>query len=151
MQHISPANTTRGPNVSLVFGQRRRRWHYMKLTLVQTLVGGGPRVVVSTAAFHARVRGSVPGLGGLKETKLFLPHPRVKVSIVGSLRDREVACSASDREGSNFESCVWRTVSSPSSHHPQEVLLAQFSLYVHKGGLKPDSFHFISNSRVHWE
>ena len=29
-----------------------------------------------------------------------------------------------------------------SSHHPQEVLLAQFSLYVHKGGLKPDSFHF---------
>ena len=105
--------------------------------------GGGPRVVVSTAAFHARVRGSVPGLGGLKETKLFLPHPRVKVSIVGSLRDREVACSASDRQGSNFESCVWRTVSSQSSHHPQEVLLAQFSLYVHKGGLKPDSFHFL--------
>ena len=105
--------------------------------------GGGPRVVVSTAAFHARVRGSVPGLGGLKETKLFLPHPRVKVSIVGSLRDREVACSASDLQGSNFESCVWRTVSSQSSHHPQEVLLAQFSLYVHKGGLKPDSFHFI--------
>ena len=104
------------------------------------------RVVVSTAAFHARVRGSLPGLGGLKETKLFLPHPRVKVSIVGSLRDREVACSASDRQGSNFESCVWRTVtvSSQSSHHPQEVLLAQFSLYVHKGGLKPDSFHFIS-------
>ena len=106
--------------------------------------GGGPRVVVSTAAFHARVRGSVPGLGGLKETKMFLPHPRVKVSIVGSLRDREVACSASDRQGSNFESCVWRTVSSQSSHHPQEVLLAQFSLYVHKG-LKPDSFHVILN------
>ena len=67
------------------------------------------------------------------------------VSIVGSLRDREVACSASDRQGSNFESCVWRTVSSHSSHHPQEVLLAQFSLHVHKGGLKPDSFHFISH------
>ena len=108
------------------------------------LLGGGPRVVVSTAAFHARVRGSVPGLGGLKETKMFLPHPRVKVSIVGSLRDREVACSASDRQGSNFESCVWRTVSSQSSHHPQEVLLAQFSLYVHKSGLKPDSFHLQS-------
>ena len=107
----------------------------------QSILGGGPRVVVSTAAFHARVRGSVPGLGGLKETKMFLPHPRVKVSIVGSLRDREVACSASDRQGSNFESCVWRTV---PSHHPQEVLLAQFSLYVHKGGLKPDSFHFVS-------
>ena len=116
-------------------------WLYF-LSIYHTLAGGGPRVVVSTAAFHARVRGSVPGLGGLKETKLFLPHPRVKVSIVGSLRDREVAYSASDRQGSNFESCVWRTVSSQSSHHPQEVLLAQFSLYVHKGGLKPDSFHF---------
>ena len=66
----------------------------------------------------------------------------ILLSIVGSLRDREVACSASDRQGSNFESCVWRTVSSQSSHHPQEVLLAQFSLCVHKGGLKPDSFHF---------
>ena len=60
--------------------------------------GGG----VSTAAFHARVRGSVPGLGGLKETKKFLPHPRVKLSIVGSLRDREVVCLASNRQGSNF-------------------------------------------------
>ena len=101
--------------------------------------GGGPRVVVSTAAFHAKVRGSVPGLGGLKEKKMFLPHPHIKLSIVGSLRDREVACSASDR--SNFESCVWRTVSSHSFHHPQEVLLTQFSPYVHTGGLKPDSFH----------
>ena len=88
---------------------------------------------------------SVPGHGGFKETKMFLPHPRVKVSIVGSLRDREVACSASDRQGANFEFCVWRTVSSQSSHNPQEVLLAQFSLYVHKGGLKPDSFHLYTN------
>ena len=37
---------------------------------------------------------------------MFFPHPRVKVGIVGSLRDREIACSASDRQGSNFESCV---------------------------------------------
>ena len=110
--------------------------------------GGGPRVVVSTAAFHARARGSVPGLGGLKEAKMFLPQPRVELSIVGSLRDREVACSASDRQGSNFESCVWKTVSSHSSHHPQEVLLTQFSLYVHKGGLKPDLFHF--ESTISW-
>ena len=98
--------------------------------------------MVSTAAFHARVRGLVPGLGGSKETTMFLSHPRVKVSIVESLHDREVACSASDRQGANFASCVWRTVM--SSHHPQEVLLAQFGLYVHKGGLKPDSFHFLS-------
>ena len=31
-------------------------------------MGGGPWVVVSTDAFHARVRGSVTGFGGLKET-----------------------------------------------------------------------------------
>ena len=122
--------------------------NFQQINLLFSTVGGGPRVVVSTAAFHARVRGSVPGLGGLKETKMFLPHPRVKVSIVGSLRDREVACSASDRQGSNFEFCVWRTVSSQSSHHPQEVLLAQFSLYVHKSGLKPDSFHLALSSPI---
>ena len=51
---------------------------------------GGPGVVVSTAAFHARVRGSFPGLGSLKETKMFLLHLLVKLSIVGSFRDREV-------------------------------------------------------------
>ena len=113
-----------------------------------TNTGGGPRVVVSAAAFHARDRGSVPGLGGLQETKMFLTHPRVKLSIVRSLRDQEIACSASDRQGSNFESCVWRTVSSHSSHHPREVLLAQFSLYVHKGGLKPDSFHFLNEHKT---
>ena len=86
----------------------------------------------------------VPSVSGWNRLNTVLcVHPRVKVSIVWSLRDREVACSASDRQGSNFESCVWRTVSSQSSHQPQEVLLAQFSLYVHKGGLKPDSFHFL--------
>ena len=119
---------------------------HVLVLMLQWYLGGGPRVVVSTAAFHARVRGSVPGLGGLKETK---SKYCVKVSIVGSLRDHEVACSASDRQGSNFESCVWRTVSSQSSHHPQEVLLAQFSLYVHKGGLKPDSFHFLQWYLLH--
>ena len=68
---------------------------------------------------------------------------RTSLSIVRSLRDRKVACSASDLESLNFESCVWRAV---SSHHLQEVLLAQFSLYVHNSGLKPDSFHFTRTS-----
>ena len=44
---------------------------------LQQLMGGGPGVVVSNAAFHARVRGSFLGIGGLKETKMFLPHPLV--------------------------------------------------------------------------
>ena len=54
--------------------------------------------------------------------KMFLPHPRVKVSIVGSLRDREVACfqnpftkfQNSLHRRSSVES-PWRTVSSQSS------------------------------------
>ena len=71
--------------------------------------GRGPRVVVSTAAFHARVRGSFLSPGGLKETKMLLPHPLVKLSMAGNLRVREVACSASDLQGLNFESCDWRT------------------------------------------
>ena len=66
----------------------------VKTKLPPGIIGWGPRVVVSTAAFHARVRGSFPGPGGMKETKMFLPHLLVKLSIVGSLRDREVACSA---------------------------------------------------------
>ena len=68
----------------------------------------------------------------------FEPHSgllltRKKINIVGSLRDREVVSSASDRQGSNFESCVRRALSSHRSHHPQKILLAQLSLYVHNG------------------
>ena len=86
-------------------------------------VGGGPNgVVVNTATFHARVRGSVPGLGGLKETKMFLPHPRVKVSIVGSLRDREVACLASNRQGS-----ISNPVSGGQCHLNHLTILRRFS------------------------
>ena len=102
-------------------------------------------IVVSTVALLARARGSFPSFSSLKETKMFLHHPLVKLSIVGNLREREVAYSASDRQGSNFESCVvWRAVSSHSSHHPQEVFLAQLSLLVNKSDLKPDSFIFWS-------
>ena len=67
---------------------------------------------------------------------MFLRRSFVKIYIVWSLRNREVACSASDRQGSNFKSFVWRGVSVHSSYRPQNVLLAQFSLDVHKGGLK---------------
>ena len=43
-------------------------FNMFNITVVHQM-GGGPRVVVCTAAFHARVRGSVHGLGGLEETK----------------------------------------------------------------------------------
>ena len=50
-----------------------------------------------------------------KETKCFFSAHSQRLNIVGSLRDREIACSASDRQGSDFESCVWREVSYFSS------------------------------------
>ena len=45
------------------------------------------------------------------------------------------------------EKCLGICDSSFTSH--QEVLLAQFSLYVHKCGLKPDSFHFVRKQSQH--
>ena len=59
------------------------------------------------------------------------PHPLVKLSIVGSLHDREVACSPSDLQGLNFK--------------------FKFSLDVHKSGLKPDSFNFIHLGKIGWK
>ena len=133
-----------------MLGQRR-----IRLTSIEAAMGCdagttlnrnwvGRPILCVLGTFYSRLHWLI---SMFRSEKVFLPHPRVKVSIVGSLRDREVACSASDRQGSNFESCVWRTLSSQSSHHPQEVLLAQFSLYVHKGGLKPDSFSGVKKTR----
>ena len=74
-------------------------------------MGAGPRVAVGTAAFHADT-GFVP---------LFVPLSR------GFEKNKNVF-SPSTR--------IWRAVSSHSPHHPHEVILAQFSLYVHTGGLR---------------
>ena len=115
------------------------RLHNGLLGFLLGFLGGGPRVVVSTAAFHAGVRGSFPGLGGLKEAKMFLPHPLVKTQHCGEPPWPRASMLGLRPPGFEFRSCVWRAV---SYHHPQEVLLAGFSLYVHKCGLKPDSFHY---------
>ena len=91
---------------------------------------------------HVRWEKVVWPRGGLKETKMFLPHPLVKLSIVGRLCDREVACSASD-----FRVWILNPVSGGQCHLTHLTILrrfswlAQFSLYVHKSGPKPDSFH----------
>ena len=50
--------------------------------------GRGPMVDVSTAAFHAKARGSFPSLGGWKGTKMFLLHSLVKVSWGASVTER---------------------------------------------------------------
>ena len=100
-----------------------------------------------TLSSRHRIRNSSPG--GLRPSTLPLGHggsPQYWLSHVDgeetflfSLKPPRPGTEPRT-QGSNFESCVCRTVSSQSSHHSQEVLLAEFSLYVHKGGLKPDSF-----------
>ena len=42
---------------------------------------------------------------------------------------------------------IKRGIQCPTNQDHRDVLLAQFSLYVHKGGLKPDSFYFIYQPR----
>ena len=164
------ANTRHRPNAEPMLGQRRRRWPsigtalnrcLMSLTRCWTDIDSAlGRCLVYTdcgrdgqhpTQQHHSLIDSWVNVGTASRTvvkRWSSGGPTSSVCQVAghhpTIRDREVACSASDRQGSNFESCVWRTVSSQSSHHPQEVLLAQFSLYVHKGGLKPDSFHFIT-------
>ena len=61
--------------------------------------GGGPGAVVKAACLNSR----------RSRVRIPLCHSSFKKASI------EVACSASDRQGSNFESCVWRTVSSQSS------------------------------------
>ena len=81
-----------------------------------------------------------------QRNNMFLPHSLIKIQYCWSLRDREVRDSASDCQGSNFGSCGWSAVSFHSSHHLQEVFLAQFSIYVHKGGLTPMHFIYINDA-----
>ena len=101
--------------------------------------GGSPGAVVKTDCFFLSAcyvlpackvgdRGFEPHSGLQVSKKCFFPAHSSKFNIVGRHRDREVACSALDRHGPNFESCVWRAV---SSHHHQEVILAKFSIYVY--------------------
>ena len=61
-----------------MLGQRRRRWANIETALGEwpwllDSMGGGPRVVVSTAAFLARVRGSFPVSAVWKKHKYFFP------------------------------------------------------------------------------
>ena len=68
---------------------------------------------------------------------------------------KKIKCSSPDNSlkiwyiGLNFKSCVWRAVSSHSSHHPQDIGLVHFSLWLNKSGLRPYSFYLIVTSLFH--
>ena len=75
---------------------------------------GGSGTVVK-AAFLGSRRSRVQSPlwnSSFKEKKCLFPAHSWRFNIVGSLRDREGACSASDSQGLNFELCVWSAVSS---------------------------------------
>ena len=73
------------------------------------------------------------GLQVSKKQNVFL-RSLAKIQYCGEpLRLRGSVLGLSYHQYSNLESCIWRAV---SSHHPQDVFMAQVSLYFHKGGTK---------------
>ena len=88
-----------------------------KFVTAITEAGVGPSGAVVKAAWleSRRWRVQTPFWhSSFKKTKCFFPAHSWRFNIVGSLCDREVMCSASDHQCSNFESCVWRAVASHS-------------------------------------
>ena len=79
-------------------------------------LGGGPGAVVEAACLESRRSRVRTPLWHSSFNEMFLLCSLVKLQNCG---ERTL--------------CVWRAVSFHSSPHPQEVLLAQFSLHVHKG------------------
>ena len=101
-------------------------------------VSGGPRVVASTAAFHARVRGSFPCLGGLKKAKIFLPHPL----------EHSVLWGASVAQPQTVRVWISNSVSGWQCRLTNLTILARSSwpnlacIMCTKSGLKLSSFYF---------
>ena len=71
------------------------------------MLGGGAGVLVQwlkLPAWEVGNRGFEPRSGIQVQTyKVFLPRSLVKIKYCGEPRNREVACSASDPQGPNFE------------------------------------------------
>ena len=72
---------------------------FMRTVIVNFPANSGRGTTLSRSGFVSRSR-------RLKRNKNVFLRPLVKLSIVGSLRGREVACSASELQGLNFKSCV---------------------------------------------
>ena len=87
---------------------------FQLITFISVISRGALVLWLKLPAWKVR-DGGVDGIEFSKKTTVFSALP-------------EVTCSTSASQGSNFEFCVWRAQSSHSSHHPQKVLLAQFSI-----------------------
>ena len=94
-----------------MLGQRRRRWASIDPTLCQRLVvAGAARVCWGKPPFHP------PSLRAVSS-----PLTRKYSTLCGTSVTSVVAILASDRQGSNFESCVRRAALSHSSHLDQKL------------------------------
>ena len=101
---------------------------------MSTLLVGGVWGVVGAVIKAAR----------LESQRLTLKFQRKRMFLSRSLVKIQYCGKPPRPRGSVLEfQILCLTVSSYSSHHPQDVLLAQFSLYVHKGGIKKRLFRFI--------
>ena len=95
--------------------------------------GGADAVVIKRSAWKVGIlRVRAPLCIQVSEKQSFFSRSLVAITRIvycvepQSLHDWEVTCSASDRQGSNFESYVWRAaVWSYSSHHSQGDLTFQ--------------------------
>ena len=87
-------------------------------------IGKGRGVIVNTTAYRARTRESVIR----SRNSSFQETVFQKCNIVENLRSREVACSTSHRQCSNFESWILNYSIHPSTHsYPgQKKILALF-------------------------
>ena len=84
-----------------------------------------PDAVVKAACLESRIPRARTPLwpSSFKDTKYFFHAHSLRFNIMRSIRDREVACSASDSHGPNFDSCIRSVVSYHSSHHRQDYKL----------------------------
>ena len=94
----------------------------------------------------SEIAGSNPTLAfKFQRNKMFLPCSFVKIQYSGEPQWPRGSVLGLRPPGLKFRiMCLEGSVN--LIHHPQEVLLAQFSLYVHKGGLKSHSFHFFAST-----
>ena len=115
--------------------------------------GEGPDAVVKAACLESRrswVR-TPPWPSSFKENKMFLLSSLVKIQYCGEPPWQRSSVLGFRPSVLEFQILCLEGSVPHSSHHPQEVVLVLFSLYVNKGGLKPYfvSFHFAVCSADH--
>ena len=110
----------RQPNL-MVTGATHQQCSAARAYCVIIILGRGPAAVVKAACLKSRrswVRSPSP-IQVPRNKNVYSPLTRNN-PVLWETSIKNVLCPTSDHRGSNFESRVWRAV---SSYHPQEVFL----------------------------